>query len=287
MNAEKILECQVDKEFVHYDSSAKVSVISMARSFFSEYDLIRLLIKRDFKVRYRRSLLGMAWSLITPLSTSAVLYFVLSSVFKARLVGGSGYAAFLMAGVITINHLNQGGSGAGFSFLANQGVITKVKTDLLVYPVISVIGSYITFLLGIIPLIFFLLLENRVPHFSILLVPIIGLPLSILILGMGVHVAVLSSRYHDIQGVMNVVYNVLGYATPVIYPLTVVHGAIKILLQLNPLTEYVQLIRASCLDSSYLPRWYWTAYALIFTIILFFSAIVRLKNNRVRIIESL
>jgi ABC-type polysaccharide/polyol phosphate export permease len=229
----------------------------------------------------------MAWSLITPISTSIVLYFVLSSVFKARLSGGSGYAAFLMAGVITINHLNQGGTGAGFSFYANQGVITKVKTELLMYPVVSVAGSLVTFLLGIFPLLFFLLLEGRSIRFGILLIPIIGIPLSILILGLGLHVAVLSSRYQDIQGIMSIVYNILGYATPMIYPLNVVHGTLRTLIQLNPLTEYVQDIRACVLDTTYLPKWYWQCYAILFTVILFCTSLWRLKNNRVRIVESL
>jgi ABC-type polysaccharide/polyol phosphate export permease len=270
-----------------YDSDLETSAIGLCLNLWRERDLTWLLVKRDFIVRYRRSLIGMAWSLITPMSTSIVLYFVLSSVFKARLSGGSGYAAFLMAGVITINHLNQGGNGAGFAFYANQGVITKVKTELLMYPVVAVVGSFVTFLLGIVPLLFFILLEGRTIHLTVLLIPLIGVPTSVLILGLGVHVAVLSSRYQDIQGIMTVVYNILGYATPMIYPISVVHGTLRTLIQLNPLTEYVQLIRACVLDSSYLPKWYWCLYALIFTLLLFATSVVRLKQNKVRIVESL
>lgn len=270
-----------------YDSNLRVSTFGLCRNLWNERDLTWLLVKRDFIVRYRRSLMGMAWSLITPISTSIVLYFVLSSVFKERLSGGSGYAAFLMAGVITINHLNQGGTGAGFSFYANQGVITKVKTELLMYPVVAVIGSFVTFLLGIVPLLLFVLLEGRPLGITVLAIPLIGVPISILILGLGVHVAVLSARYQDIQGIMAVVYNVLGYATPMIYPLSVVHGPLRTLIQLNPLTEYVQLIRACILDSTYLPKWYWIAYSLVFTLILAMTALIRLKNARVRIVESL
>ena len=270
-----------------YDSNSKKTLIGILQTVSRESDLIWLLVKRDLIVRYRRSFMGMAWSLITPIATSVVLYFVLSSVFKSRLSGGSGYAAFLMAGVIAINFLNQGGTGAGFAFYANQGVITKVKTELLIYPVISVLGSFITFLLGIIPLLLFLILEHRTLRFTILLIPIIGCSLSFFILGLGVHVAVLSSRYQDIQGIMSVVYNILGYATPMIYPLNVVHGILKTFVQLNPLTEYVQIIRSCCLDGSYLPRWYWILYAFLFTFILFVTSLLRLKNNHVRIVESL
>jgi ABC-type polysaccharide/polyol phosphate export permease len=270
-----------------YNSSKKVTLFAMSRDLIWERDLIWLLARRELIARYRRSFLGLAWSLLTPIATSLVLYFVLSSVFKARLNGGSGYAAFLMSGILVINHLNQGGSAVGFSFTANSGIITKIRTKPLIFPCVSVIGSFINFLLGMIPLILFLLLERSNLPPTFVFIPIVGFFLAILVLGIGIHVAILASRYQDIHGIMGIIYNILGYATPIIYPLSITDGLVRQIILLNPLTNYVEFIRGLALDASYFPSLNWTLYTLFLTMIIISSAIWRLKRSYILIIESL
>ena len=278
---------KVNDNFLVYDSAKKTTLVGMLGGIVNDRDLVWLLVKRELITRYRRSLLGLAWSLLTPIATSSVLYFVLSSVFKSKLAGGSGYAAFLMAGILVSNHLNQGGTAAGFSFSSNSGIITKIRTQPLIFPFVAVIGSFINFLLGMVPLMIFLILEKRPLHFSLILIPLVGIFLSILILGLGIHVATLAARYQDIHGIMSVVYNILGYATPIIYPLAIVHGDLRKMLELNPLTEYVQVIRGLSMDSSYFPTTFWTLYALVFTLVLFVSSMWRLRKTYVLIVETL
>lgn len=259
----------------------------MLRDLIWDRDLIWLLARRELIARYRRSFLGVAWSLLTPIATSLVLYFVLSSVFEAKLKGGSGYAAFLMCGILVINHLNQGGSAVGFSFTANTGIITKIRTKPLIFPCASVIGSFINFLLGMIPLIIFLLLERRNLPPMLVFIPIVGFFLAILVLGIGIHVAILAARYQDIHGIMGIIYNILGYATPIIYPLSITDGLVRNIIHLNPLTNYVEFIRGLSIDASYFPSLNWTLYTLILTVIIISSAIWRLKRSYLQIIESL
>jgi ABC-2 type transport system permease protein len=259
----------------------------MLTNLVSDRDLVWLLVKRELVSRYRRSLLGLAWSLLTPIATSSVLYFVLSSVFKSRLSGGSGYAAFLMAGVLVSNLLNQGGTSAGFSFSANSGIITKIRTQPLIFPFVAVAGTFINFLLGLVPLAIFLILEKRPIRPTLLVIPIVGVFLSLLILGLGIHVATLAARYQDIHGIMGVIYNILGYATPIIYPLTITHGTLMTILQINPLTEFVQIIRGLSMDNSYYPSLAWILYALTFSILLFLTSLLRLRKTYVLIVETL
>lgn len=272
---------------VEYDSSKKISLLKVVTSLYPDKDLVFLLVKRDLVSRYRRSVLGIAWSLVTPMAMAGVLYFVLSTVFKARLPGGSGYAAFLMSGLILSNLLNQGANSVGFSYSANAGVITKIRTHVLMFPIVSIIGSFVNFLLGIIPLILFLILENKTLKFSLIAIPVIGVCISILILGIGLHVASLAARYQDIHGIMSVFYNILGYATPIIYPLSITEGLVRNVLSLNPFTNYVELIRACAIDSTYLPNYNLIAYTLIVTLIVFTTGVSRLRKNYPSIIEAL
>jgi ABC-type polysaccharide/polyol phosphate export permease len=270
-----------------YNSSEKITIFSMLKDIVLEKDLIWLLAKRELIARYRRSFLGLAWSLLTPIATASVLYFVLSSVFKAKLAGGTGYAAFLMAGILLSNHLNQGGTSVGFSYSGNAGIVTKIRTKPLIFPFVAVFGSYINFLLGLVPLVIFLLLEQIDLKLTLLAVPILGIFLTLLILGLGIHVAVLASRYHDIHGIMSVIYNILGYATPIIYPLTIVHGSLRTLIMLNPFTGYVECIRGLAIDSKYFPSTEWLFYTLVVTFLIFVSALWRLRRSYVLIVESL
>lgn len=272
---------------VEYNSSKKISLFSLVTSLYSDKDLVSLLVKRDLISRYRRSILGVAWSLVTPMAMASVLYFVLSSVFKARLNGGSGYAAFLMSGMILSNHLNQGGTSVGFSYSANAGVVTKIRTHLLLFPVVAVLSSFVNFLLGIIPLMLFLILENRSLKLYLAVIPVVGVFLSLLILGIGLHVCSLAARYQDIHGIMAVIYNILGYATPIIYPLSITKGLIRNILNLNPFTDYVELIRAFAIDSSYMPSDRLIAYTLILTLIVFTTGVSRLRKTYSAIIEAL
>lgn len=275
------------KKTLEYNSSKKITQVTMIRDLILEYDLIWLLARRELIARYRRSFLGLAWSLITPIATSLVLYFVLSSVFKSKLVDGSGYAAFLMSGILVINHLNQGGSAVGYSFTANAGIITKVRTQSLIFPFVAVVGSFINFLLGMIPLILFILFESKTLPFTFIFIPFVGLFITILILGIGIHVTILASRFQDIHGIMGIIYNILGYATPIIYPLSITDGVVRKIILLNPFTNYVEFIRGLAIDSSYYPSLSWTLYTLILTMIVISTAIWRLKRSYLLIIESL
>lgn len=272
---------------VEYDSSKKISLFKVVTSLYSDKDLVFLLVKRDLVSRYRRSVLGIAWSLVTPMAMAGVLYFVLSTVFKARLPGGSGYAAFLMSGLILSNLLNQGANSVGFSYSANAGVITKIRTHVLIFPIVSILSSFVNFLLGIIPLILFLILENKTLKFSLIAIPIIGICTSVLILGIGLHVASLAARYQDIHGIMSVFYNILGYATPIIYPLSITKGLVRDVISLNPFTNYVELIRACAIDSTYMPSYGLIAYTLILTLTVFITGVSRLRKNYPSIIEAL
>lgn len=271
----------------YYDSEERKTFWKVLRNTYVDRNLILLLVKRELIARYRRSVLGIAWSLLTPISTSLVLYFVLSSVFKTHLAGGAGYAAFLLIGMMFNNFLNQGGNSIGYSFVSNSGVVTKIRTEPMLFPVVTAISNLVNYVIGVIPLILFLLFEKRSLHLGLVLYPAIGFIFMLFVLGVGLHVAILAANFHDIHGVMTVVYNVIGYATPIIYPLEVLNAKIKFFVQLNPMTEYVQFTRGLFLEHEYFPSIYWVAYAIAVTLFLFATSLLRLRTKYAEIVESL
>jgi ABC-type polysaccharide/polyol phosphate export permease len=104
---------------------------------------------------------------------------------------------------------------------------------------------------------------------------------------MGLHVASLAARYQDIHGIMAVVYTILGYATPIIYPLTITKGMVRQVLNLNPLTNFVELIRGLAIDKSYVPSLNLILYSVLISLFIFFTGVIRARKSYSVIVEGL
>ena len=92
-----------------YDSSVKQTpVISQLKAIYESRGLLRLLVARDLTVRYKRSVIGIWWSLLNPLFTTAVMFYVFNTVFKSRLPNGQAFLPYLLSGVLLMTLFNQG-----------------------------------------------------------------------------------------------------------------------------------------------------------------------------------
>ena len=92
-----------------YDSAiAQTPVISALKGVWEKRSLLRLLVARDLTVRYKRSVIGIWWSLLNPLFTTAVMYYVFNTVFKSKLPDGQAFMPYLLSGVLTVTLFNQG-----------------------------------------------------------------------------------------------------------------------------------------------------------------------------------
>jgi lipopolysaccharide transport system permease protein len=270
-----------------YDSELARGIRAPITYLYKNLDLILLLTRHDFSGRYKRHKLGLWWSILTPTLTSSILYFVLKSVFDLKTLNGSGYATFLICGFLTMNLLIQGSTSTGTSFMSNSGIITKIRIDLLVFPIVSSLSAYFTFLLGFIPLLAISTFEMKSINSLILFVPLFGLFLTLFSLGIGILIAVYSAKYRDLQPIMSVFFNLLNFATPVIYPLSIVSGVKLNILMLNPCTEYVEVLRALVVKDYGFPELNWIIYSAIFTILILAIALKKLNTSKSKIVRYL
>ena len=110
-----------------YDSSVKQTpVISQLKAIYESRGLLRLLVARDLTVRYKRSVIGIWWSLLNPLFTTAVMFYVFNTVFKSRLPNGQAFLPYLLSGVLLMTLFNQGLTMGADSVATGAGVLTKV-----------------------------------------------------------------------------------------------------------------------------------------------------------------
>lgn len=206
------------------------------------------LVKRDFKVRYRGSFLGILWSVLNPLLNMLVLSFVFSRVFKAV----DNYKMYLLSGLVIFNYFSEASNLALSSVVNNFGLLTKVYFPKFILPISKIVSSAINLFMSI--LAFFILGHFMDVHFwwGYLFIPYILLCLMIFTIGIGMILAALQVFMRDIQYLYGILLTIWMYATPILYPLTtdVIPESMIPILQQNPLFLFIDFFRKVTLYSS-------------------------------------
>jgi ABC-type polysaccharide/polyol phosphate export permease len=227
-----------------YDSAiAQTPVISALKGVWEKRSLLRLLVARDLTVRYKRSVIGIWWSLLNPLFTTAVMYYVFNTVFKAKLPDGQAFMPYLLSGVLTVTLFNQGMTMAADSIASGAGVLTKVYVRPEIFAFSATISSAINFLFGLIPLTVVLLISGKHPGIKTPLVIIFMLCMTLFTTGLGLMLSIAYVNFDDSRSLINIFLLALQYMTPVFYPISALGPHTQKVIHLNPLTSYLQVFR--------------------------------------------
>jgi ABC-2 type transport system permease protein len=224
----------------------KHSYVANALTAVQKYRfLIRQLVSRDFKTKYKRSILGVFWSFLNPLLTMLVQYFVFSNIFKSDIPY---FAAYLIIGTVMFNFFSEACGMALTSVLGNAGLITKVYMPKYIYPLTRVMSSMVNLSISLIPLVIVCLVTGV--HFkkSVVLTLFFLLCLAIFCLGLGMLLASAMVFFRDVQFLWNVLNMIWMYATPIFYPESILPDNFRIVLQVNPLYYFLRSARMCILD---------------------------------------
>ena len=207
--------------------------------------LMKQLVSRDFKTRYKRSVLGVFWSFLNPLLMMIVQYIVFSQLFKSDI---DNYAGYLLCGTVAFNFFNEGVGQALTSIVGNASLITKVYLPKYVYPITRVLSSGINLLMSLIPLVIVALLTGEKITKSYLMLPYILICLMIFTMGMGMIMASAMTFFRDMQFLWGVLSMIWMYITPLFYPLSIVPKEVRTYFVINPMYHYVDAIRSIILN---------------------------------------
>jgi ABC-type polysaccharide/polyol phosphate export permease len=184
------------------------------RSVYRFRELVALLVSRDLKVRYKRSALGMLWSLLNPLLQMAVYSFVFSVIMK---VGIAAYPIFLLAGLLPWTLFSTSVSMAAGCLIANASLIRKVAVPQAVYPLALVGSKLVDLLLSIVPLTLIAIWLGRPPSLSWLFLPVAILAVVAFSVGVSLAISSLTVFFRDIKHLIDILLQVWFYLTPVLY----------------------------------------------------------------------
>ncbi|MEO7455733.1 MAG: ABC transporter permease [Gemmatimonadaceae bacterium] len=216
-------------------------------------DLWLTLALRDVRLRYRQTALGVAWVVLLPLLASGVFTLVFGLV--ARLPSdGAPYFLFVFAGFIGWSSFQNTLQRCSISLIGNTSLVTKVYFPRVMLPSASVLASLLDFAIGFTLLMLVLLVRGELPPLaSLLAVPVLMLVLQVLALGLGLFAAAVAVRYRDVQYVMPFLIQLLLYASPVAYGVSVVPAHLRRFYLLNPVAPLLDGLRAALLGRGSVP----------------------------------
>lgn len=202
--------------------------------------LLREFVKRDFKTKYRRSILGVLWSVLNPLGMMIVLTLVFSQVFRG---GIENFPVYLMSGQLIFNFYSEASTNAMNSIIYNGALIQKVYIPKYLLPMSSVCSSLVNLLTSFIALFVVLLVTKTPINWTILLIFMPIIYTWIFSFGMGLILCVMATSFRDMQHLYGVIMTAWLYLTPIIYPIDMLPNWVAQIVARNPLTLFVEMMR--------------------------------------------
>ena len=212
--------------------------------------LMKQLIGRDFKVKYKRSVLGVIWSLLYPVLMMAVMALVFSQMFKFK-TEGMNYIVYLMTGIVMFNYFSDATNNAMTSVISNFGLINKVYIPKYIFPIAKCLFTCINFLLTLIPWLIIIYLTRfglgeYVCTFNwwYLLIPYILLCFVVFTMGIGLLLSCATVFLRDVMYIYGIVLTLWNYLTPTFYSLEILPNHLQPIFQINPLYQFITCVRS-------------------------------------------
>ncbi len=229
-------------------------------------ELMYFLAWRDILVRYKQTVIGVAWALIRPLLTMIIFTIVFGKIAKLP-AGDVPYAILVFAGMLPWMFFANAFSEAASSLIDNASMVSKVYFPRLVIPVSSVIVSFADFLISAVILVGLMVWYGFVPHFGVVWLPVFTLIAFLSAMGAGLWMAALNVRYRDFRYVVPFVVQLGLYISPVGFSSAIVPEEWRLLYSLNPMVGVIDGFRWAIIGNE--SSIYWPGFVLSLTVVAF------------------
>ena len=257
MSRHSVLDCQpmpiapagsppVSSTLPCYDSAARATpFVEEGQALIRYRDLIVQLVSRSVKARYKRSFLGVAWTMVNPLLTMTVLTLVFSQLFRAP---ARDYALYVLSGLLVWNFFAQSTMAAMSDLLWGGGLITRVFLPKSVFALAALGTGLVNLLLALVAYAIITLVLGVPPTWSWVLLPVPVLAVGLFALGVALALSAAAVYFADVMPTYEVLLTAWLYLTPVIYPIGLLPESIQSWLRWNPMLWFVQSFRSVLYD---------------------------------------
>ncbi|MEA5020609.1 MAG: ABC transporter permease [Gordonibacter sp.] len=204
--------------------------------------IITSLVSKDFKLKYRRSALGVLWSVLNPLLMMCVLTAVFSNILK---FGGSieNFPLYLILGNILFALMADSTGGAMSSILESAPLIKKIRVSKMVFPIEKVLFQLVNFAISLIAVAIVMIFFQITPTINLLALPLLLLFMMLFCAGLGMLLSALAVFFRDVCHLWGVIITAWTYATPLFYPIDILPDWMKAAEVFNPMYHYVTYFR--------------------------------------------
>lgn len=211
--------------------------------------ILKQLVTKDFKIKYRRSVLGGAWSVLNPLLMMVVMSIVFSTIFGQSRNGSitpEMYPMYLIVGNITFSVMSESTNQALMSIIWASSLLKKVKVHRWVFPVQKVLFSLVNFSFSLVAVALVMVWFRVVPTWHLILLPVCLLLLMCFCMGLGMMLSALAVFFRDVMHLWTVVITAWMYLTPIFWTTDYISQMahwIQVLVVVNPMYNYLQFMR--------------------------------------------
>jgi lipopolysaccharide transport system permease protein len=232
-----------EKPFVVIEPGPSWAAVSL-RDLWAYRELLYFLIWRDVKVRYKQTVVGVAWIVAQPLLTT-LIFTLIFGVLAGVPSDGVPYAVFAFAGLLPWMFFSGAVTRSGDSLVGSANLITKVYFPRVIIPCAAIGAGLLDFAISLAVLGVLMAYYRVAPTAGLLMLPALLLLVMIFSLGMGMWLSALNVKYRDVRHLLPFLLQIWMYASPVIYPPTFVPERWRWLLKLNPMTGIIDGFRAA------------------------------------------
>lgn len=211
--------------------------------------ILEQLVTKDFKLKYRRSVLGIAWSVLNPLLMMVVMAIVFSTIFAQGRNGSitpDMYPLYLIVGNVTFSVMSDSTTQAMSSILGASSLLKKVKVHRWVFPVQKVLFSLVNFALSLVAVALVMIWFRVVPSWHLILLPVCLFFLMLFCMGLGLMLSALSVFFRDVMHLWGVVITAWTYFTPIFWTtdfIAQMPHILRVIMYANPMYNYLTFMR--------------------------------------------
>lgn len=215
-------------------------IIERIQVFFKYENLLRELVARDIKVRYRRSFLGMLWTILNPLLMMVVITIVFSTLFKQNI---EHFPIYYLGGSLIFSFNSETTSNALYSIIGNASLMKKVYIPKYLFPLSKTVSGLVNLGFSLVAMFLVMIVLGVEFRPTLLLLPIPIFYTFLFSAGSGLFLAAITVFFRDVANFYGVFVMAWTYLTPVFYPVDILPDTVLKLMQLNPMFHYVTYMR--------------------------------------------
>ena len=215
-------------------------VKNLGYNFIKYYDLLIALLLRDIKIKYKRSILGFAWSILNPLLMMIVMSIVFSTIFKTDI---KNFPIYLITGQVIFSFFSEATNTAMTSIISNGGLIKKVYIPKDIFALSKVMFSFTNMLFSLVAVVIVAIATKLPITPAILLFPLPLIYVFIFSLGVGLLLASYAVFFRDLLHLYGILLLIWTYLTPIFYPITILPENVKKIIMFNPMFVYIDNFR--------------------------------------------